>query len=328
MLQVSVIVPVLAFHKRFGSLSQVGSKLVVLGPIASAASDFQLVRHQVLPNTNRNVFRPSANQPNVPLQQQPQPQPQPFQQQNNIPRQPLNIQQQPSTSRNNNNENHGRRNSEDRSSNGRVNVHNNRQSNTEESNRSPNNSNNVEDDAVNRLQRNLQLRSRRHENDDYNLPKRFGESSSPMHDRIALAAFNVTPEPHPSSTSPRERRLESLRRMEEKIQAMRQVNQQPEPVDEVVLPVKRIKRNCIGMFVCDISNALLAEEPYLEWIEHKNFGMISDAPERLILSSLVTGNGELIMFGGLRKESLSKSADTTLQVSNSMHFLHVPREII
>lgn len=303
--------------------------MIALGPVASAASDFQMVRHQVLPNTNQNVFRPNNNQPAVPVQPQQQQQPQ----LNNIPRQPSNNNQQPSTSRSNYNEVHSRRNSKERggSSNSRNNANNNRHNNAfEESNRSPNGSSNVEDDAVNRLQRNLQLRSRRHENDDLNLPKRFGESASPMHDRIAMVAFNVKPEPYLNSTSPRERRLESLRRMEEKIQAMRQVNPppEPEPIDEVVLPVKRIKRNCIGMFVCDISNALLPDDPYLEWIEHKNFGMISDAPERLILSSLVSGHGELIMFGGLRKESLSKTPDVPLQVSNSMHILRVPREII
>lgn len=189
---------------------------------------------------------------------------------------------------------------------------------------------NNDDDVQNRLQRNLHLRSRRHENDMFNMPKRFNESSVPSHDRIAMAAFNDlnTDGPSTSMASPRERRLQSLRRMEEKMQAIRQVNLNPEPIDDQPAPQKRIKRNCIGLFVCDISNILLEENPFIEWIEHKNFGHISNAPERLILSSLVAGNGELIMFGGLRKESLSKSSDATMQVSNAMHFLQVPREII
>lgn len=183
---------------------------------------------------------------------------------------------------------------------------------------------NNDDDAMNRLQRNLQ-RSRRHENDDFNLPKRFNESTAPAHDRISLAAFNQE-NPSTSTTSPRERRLQSLRRMEEKYQAMRQVNPPNEnSCDEIPAPHKRIKRNCIGLFVCDISNILFNDDPYIEWIEHKNFGHITNAPERLILSSLVAGNGELIMFGGLRKE---RGGDTTMQVSNAMHFLSVPKEII
>lgn len=189
---------------------------------------------------------------------------------------------------------------------------------------------NNDDDVQNRLQRNLNLRSRRHDNDLFNMPKRFNESSQPSHSRIAMAAFNdsTSDGPSTSTVSPRERRLQSLRRMEEKIQAIRQINSNPDPIDDQPVPQKRIKRNCIGLFVCDISNILLDENPYIDWIEHKNFGHISNAPERLILSSLVAGNGELIMFGGLRKESLSKSSDATMQVSNAMHFLQVPREII
>lgn len=194
----------------------------------------------------------------------------------------------------------------------------------------PNANSNNDDDVKNRLQRNLHLRSRRHEIDMFNMPKRFNESTVPSHDRIAMAAFNdLNPEsPSTSMASPRERRLQSLRRMGEKIQAIRKINSNPDPIDDQPVPQKRIKRNCIGLFVCDISNILQNENPYIEWVEHKNFGHIANAPERLILPSLVAGNGELIMFGGLRKESLSKSSDTSMQVSNALHFLQVPREII
>lgn len=268
-----------------------------------------MVRHQMLPSTNRNNF-PRINQPIA--QQHP-----------NIRRVALNNNNIPaSISRNIIGENGNRRTVDERNRNVRP-INANDQDPMRQSA-----ANNAEDNAINRLQRNLQLRSRRHENEDMVLPKRFGEPSTPSHDRIAMAAFNVSEEVPSNSTSPRERRLQSLRRMEEKIQAMRQMHQPPEQADEFSAPNKRIKRNCIGMFICDIANVLQTDDPFLEWIEHKNFGHISNAPERLILSSLVTGNGELIMFGGLRKESLSKSTDTTMQVSNAMHFLRVPREII
>lgn len=196
-----------------------------------------------------------------------------------------------------------------------------------------------DDDVQNRLQRNLHLRSRRHVDSDMlaNMPKRFNDPLQ-SHERIAtMAAFNDGNTDGPSTSkvvSPRERRLQSLRRMEEKMQQIRKVNapinepsSMPIEIDQVA-PQKRIKRNCIGLFVCDISNILLAEHPYIEWIEHKNFGHIANAPDRLILSSLCAGNGELIMFGGLRKESLNRSPDTVMQVSNAMHFLQVPKEII
>lgn len=109
-------------------------------------------------------------------------------------------------------------------------------------------------------------------------------------------------------------------------------------------PVRGARRtnNSIGVFVCDIS-ALLedgeqsdeelhanatanpppttdADRFVMRWLESPNGGLIDGAPERLILSSLVAGNGELIMFGGLRKESMANSA-TVSEVSNGLHFL-------
>lgn len=267
---------------------------MILGPAASASSDFQLIRHQILPsNNNRNVL------------QREQPPVQPTIQQNFQPNARIAQNRRPSDER-------------DRGAgSNRANAIADMQ----------NVANVAEDNAINRLQRNLQLRSRQYDVEDHHLPKRFGESPSAMQDRISMAAFNMSQGNRPnSSTSPRERRLQSLRRMEEKIQALKQSQQSFDQLHAA--PSKRIKRNCIGIFVCDISSALLEHRPYLEWVEQKNSGHIDNAPERLILSSLVHGNGELIMFGGLRKESLSKSPDTAMQVSNAMHFLHVPREII
>lgn len=172
-----------------------------------------------------------------------------------------------------------------------------------------------EDEAASRLKRNLQLRSRA-EDDPY-LPKRFGE---PIQDRLSMAAFNT---PAIGTTPPpgHERRLEVLRRMEEKIRAMQHVREQDDPPNP-----KRVKRNCIGLFVCDISKLLDTVEPILEWIEYKNYGIVPGAPERLALSSIVAGSGELIMFGGLRKETLTSGSIT--QVSNAIHFLTFPRDVI
>lgn len=266
---------------------------MILGPVASSPTDFQMIRHQVLPSNRNHFERINVNQ-----------QPQPGQ------AQPANVNRiAPQPNRNLFGESSRRR---------------------DDLNRIAENRPNNDDDVQNRLQRNLQMRARRHDNDNFNLPKRFNESAIP-YDRVTMAAFNVNNENSTNSTtSPRERRLQSLRRMEEKIQAMRQINPAaPEhDRDDQAVPQKRIKRNCIGLFVCDISNILQTDDPFIEWIEHKNFGHISNAPERLILSSLVAGNGELIMFGGLRKESLSISSDTTIQVSNAIHFLKVPKEII
>lgn len=174
-----------------------------------------------------------------------------------------------------------------------------------------------EEEAANRLKRNLQLKSR-DDIEELFLPKRFDE---PLPDRLGMAAFSVQENAVNESQPQNERRLESLRRMEEKIRTMRRV----QDVEDLPSP-KRIKRNCIGLFVCDISRILSVETPTLDWIEYKNNGVIEGAPEHLIMSSIVAGNGELIMFGGLRKESMA-NAMTLTWVSNSLHFLTFPRGV-
>jgi len=174
---------------------------------------------------------------------------------------------------------------------------------------------NDQDEAFNRLQRNLQLRCRY---EGHFVPRRYNE---PFEGRWGMAAFNVQEN---VNSMYRERQLECIRRMEEKFHALRRgcagkrVNEVPNP--------KRLKTNCLAMFVCDLTNAL-ANEPALEWLEYKNYGIVAGAPERLILSSIIAGHGELIMFGGLQKESLTNSA-TTVQVSNELHFLTVPKGVI
>lgn len=175
-----------------------------------------------------------------------------------------------------------------------------------------------EEEAINRLKRNLQLKSRDAIDEQF-LPKRFDE---PLPERLGMAAFSVqlnsVPEPAPHN----ERRLEGLRRMEEKIREMRRV------VDVEDLPSpKRVKRNCIGLYVCDLSQVLSADMPTLNWMEYKNDGVVNGAPEHLIMTSMVAGNGELIMFGGLRKESLANDATPTW-VSNALHILTFPRGVI
>lgn len=168
---------------------------------------------------------------------------------------------------------------------------------------------NNNDDAASRRQRNLQLRSRE---ESHFLPQRFDE---PLEERLGMAAFSVPEQGHGH-----QRRMEHLLRMEEKL-----LNRRPEPQPDSIPSPKRVKRNCIGVYLADISQ-VMASEPILDWIEYKNYGMIPGAPERLICSSLVCGFGELIMFGGLRKQSVINEAE--MEVSNAVHFLTFPRQII
>ncbi|CAD7011270.1 unnamed protein product [Ceratitis capitata] len=181
---------------------------------------------------------------------------------------------------------------------------------------SGNNSNDIE--AANRLQRNLALRCR---DNEPLLPKRFDEL---FEDPFRMAAFNVQNRPRSVSKDHNER----IRRMEEKMNALRNSRRsamigEPKAIKEP--SPKRIKRNVLSLFVCDLSSAMDKDDPHLQWIEHKNYGVIPGAPERLILSTMVAGHGELILFGGVHKETLG---EITHQVSNSVHFLSAPRDII
>lgn len=166
------------------------------------------------------------------------------------------------------------------------------------------------DDVASRRQRNLQLRSRE---ENHFLPQRFDQPLR-LEEPLGMAAFSV------AEQQGNQRRMEHLLRMEEKIFMRR-----PEPQPDHTPSPKRIKRNCIGVYLADVSQ-ILANEPILDWIEYKNYGMVSGAPERLICSSLVCGNGELIMFGGLRKQSVLNEDE--MEVSNAVHFLTFPRHII
>lgn len=274
-----------------------GSKLIVLGPTPALPTDFQIIKQ--IPHTSNNQSRNNVNIINNGR-----------------------INQDERLAMINNH----RENNRIQPQNHRipvpvpaVNLPQNNQRNVHQNNNNNNNQaqqqNQNHDDVAQRLQRNLQqLRNR---DDECLLPKRFNE---PYHERFGMAAFRVQPSPNQSAA--RERQIEILRRMQNKYHHLRRVNNQPPKLDESSSP-KRAKRNCIAMFVCDLSK-ILTSEGVLEWLEYKNYGIAAGAPERLILSTIVAGKGELIMFGGLLKETL---INETVQVSNAVHFLTTPRGV-
>lgn len=143
---------------------------------------------------------------------------------------------------------------------------------------------------------------------------------------ISLSAFNTTENSTAKVDHRRERRLENLRRLEEKLKKqMKDISESwstPSP--------KKQKRNVLGMYVLDISHAL-DPQPYVTWLPLKNNGIFSEGPEETVLYSLVAGKSELIMFGGIQKDVSSLSCTTTNlsnQVTNSLHFITAPKYII
>lgn len=135
--------------------------------------------------------------------------------------------------------------------------------------------------------------------------------------------FQLFLQVNPSSTSRsmplskrerREKRLENLKRIQDVIKHK---------------STRKFKRNVIGIYVLDLSHAL-DSEPYVTWLPVKNEGIFSEGPEERVLYTLVEGKSELIMFGGILKDSTSPAYTTNLsnQVSNSLHFITAPRYII
>ncbi|XP_039280007.1 F-box only protein 42 isoform X3 [Nilaparvata lugens] len=82
----------------------------------------------------------------------------------------------------------------------------------------------------------------------------------------------------------------------------------------------------MAMFVLDITRALSAD-CQVTWLPIK--AVADGCPGDTIFYSLVAGNGELIMFGGLQEESsLCQPHNFVEAVSNALHFITAPRTVI
>ncbi|XP_026726926.1 F-box only protein 42 [Trichoplusia ni] len=99
--------------------------------------------------------------------------------------------------------------------------------------------------------------------------------------------------------------------------------QQQQPV------VKKVKRNTLTMHVLDISTVVNGNSlNYVSWLCPR-LGEMTGAPEELVMYSLVKGNGELIMFGGVHNDiSILNCSEHQNMYSNSLHFIMPPRDII
>ncbi|KAG6457566.1 hypothetical protein O3G_MSEX010388 [Manduca sexta] len=93
--------------------------------------------------------------------------------------------------------------------------------------------------------------------------------------------------------------------------------------------VKKIKRNTLSMHVLDISTVVNGNSlNYVSWLCPR-LGEMTGAPEELVMYSLVKGNGELIMFGGVHNDvSIFNYSEHQNMYSNSLHFITPPRDII
>ena len=84
----------------------------------------------------------------------------------------------------------------------------------------------------------------------------------------------------------------------------------------------------LSMFVLDISTAISDHE--VEWLQFCSNDSF-ESPEVSILYSLVEGRGELIMFGGIRKNAdraENGDNDENDSVSNALYFLNPPCKVV
>ncbi|XP_024884293.1 F-box only protein 42-like [Temnothorax curvispinosus] len=133
---------------------------------------------------------------------------------------------------------------------------------------------------------------------------------------LSMAAFRDQPLRGNSNTN-RQRQLESLRRMEEKIR-----NKKTQ-----LTKVSKKAENTLSIFVLDITN-VLSDDCNALWIPLKQND--HSGPDERILYSLVMGRGELIVFGGIRKEhtTLGHTEVDDSVVYNDLHFINPPRYVI
>ncbi|XP_049815800.1 F-box only protein 42 [Schistocerca nitens] len=169
------------------------------------------------------------------------------------------------------------------------------------------------------------------ENLDSNMCRRIGN----------MVAFRDHDTSRSNVNTNRQRQLESLRRMEERLLSLSRrsnssssgaakAEETSKSTDTPAFVRRRLppSKSSMSMYVLDISNVL--SHCVVRWLPVKE----NRGPEEMILYTLVAGKGELIMFGGIQKDATSIAASAQQSsygsntVSNSLYFITSPKGII
>lgn len=148
-------------------------------------------------------------------------------------------------------------------------------------------------------------------------------SDNPLHPPLTMAAFRDQ-RPHSSLNTIRERRLELVRRMEEKIKkSQAKIPKKMESIEKNAQAIASKKtENTLSIFVLDITKVL--DDYSASWIPFKQDNY--SGPDERILYSLVAGKGELIVFGGIRRQQMTIHKNSLNdEVYNDLHFISPPR---
>lgn len=139
--------------------------------------------------------------------------------------------------------------------------------------------------------------------------------------------FGHRPSVRPNAMRNRERQLEALRNMEERIHKLQK--RHAEPMKSQQQP----QSNTVAMTLCvlDISEAL--SERRVRWMKPSG-AACRGSPEEAVLYSVVRGRSELIVFGGVQKFISTEATTNSPQnggpniVSNQVYFIRPPPSVI
>lgn len=137
------------------------------------------------------------------------------------------------------------------------------------------------------------------------------------------------PSIRPNARKNRQRQLEGLQRMEQRIQ---QLKAQPTVNRHAINKVNtesslHSSTARMQLFALDISEVL--EHGMATWLPQRQ---ISQGPEEIILYTLVAGRAEIIMFGGIQKDKNTRqpNAEGNIPdlVSNVLHIISAKKQVI
>ncbi len=161
--------------------------------------------------------------------------------------------------------------------------------------------------------------------------------STPQSSMVSMPSTSGMPQTNSSlrsnSRKNRQRQLEGLDRMEQRIRQLKASAFSPLPVRNATIKSTYTEStlNPMQLFALDISKVV--EQNSAQWLQRNHY--TSQGPEEVILYSLVAGRAELVMFGGIQKDKNMKQSqhESALNnipdiVSNHLHIIKAKREII
>uniref|UniRef100_A0A1S4LUU6 F-box protein, putative n=1 Tax=Ixodes scapularis TaxID=6945 RepID=A0A1S4LUU6_IXOSC len=157
-----------------------------------------------------------------------------------------------------------------------------------------------------------------------------GPSRLPKKTALSREEAGSRPSVKPNARQNRQRQLELLDRMEQRLKALRAGDVQR----EVPAPLRRRPATAacpMRLYVLDVRQA--AREARAAWLplQPHGGGGATSMVEEVILYSLVLGRGELVLFGGIQKDLANRQEDTDAMsevVSSSLHFITCKKDVI